>query len=171
MGLSGELGSVMTMPLELAATALSNRRRISSEAGRPELRSYGVREECVSNTRILQPHESTGYAASPNAADVKGSPFRGTYSEENWQNHERRTQKNGLRTAATALRLRRPGAHHRRADHAPPPRKAPQHLRDEPERGPGPAPRGRPRHPRGAPGQHRLHPRGHPQGREEQRRR
>src|ERR671917_217968 len=34
MGLSGIFGSVMTMPLELAATARSSRRRISSEAGR-----------------------------------------------------------------------------------------------------------------------------------------
>ncbi len=73
----------MTMPLELAATALSSKRRISSEAGRLGSPSYGVREECVSNIRILQPCLATGYAHAPAVSHVKGSPFRGMYSEEN----------------------------------------------------------------------------------------
>src|SRR5215217_3498839 len=83
MGSSGDLGSVMTIPLELAATALSSRRLISSEAARLRSGSCVAREECAFNIRILQPRTSTGYAYVPADTDVNGSPFRGMYSEEN----------------------------------------------------------------------------------------
>src|ERR671921_2038008 len=108
MGSSGALGSVMTMPLELAATARSSRRRISSEAICPGSRSNAAGEDLAFNTPILQPYRPAGCAPAPTNTDVKGSPFRGMYCEENAV-HERRAQ-NGLRAAATALRLRRPGA-------------------------------------------------------------
>src|ERR687898_981591 len=68
MGLSGTFGSVMTIPLELAATARSSRRRISSEAGRSGSLPPRVREEEVSNPRILQP------CATPHPRTTKGSP-------------------------------------------------------------------------------------------------
>src|SRR5688572_16111405 len=68
MGLSGIFGSVMTMPLELAATARSSRRRISSEAGRSGSLPPRVREEEVSNPRILQP------CATPYPRTTKESP-------------------------------------------------------------------------------------------------
>src|SRR5215217_8428609 len=156
MGSSGDLGSVITMPLELAATALSRRRRISSEAGRLGSCSYRVREDCAFNISILQPRASTGYAFDPNVSDVKGSPFQGMYSEETERKLREEQAENGLRASTTALRLRCPGTRHRRTDHAPPPRKAPQHLRHQPKRSHRQAPRGRPRQPRGAPRQHRL---------------
>src|SRR5215207_9497826 len=74
MGSSGAFGSVMTMPLELAATARSSRRRISSEAGRPGSLPRLAREEEVSNPRILQlPLLHTRYArgTARSPADVK----------------------------------------------------------------------------------------------------
>ncbi|CAA9465702.1 MAG: Superoxide dismutase [Mn], partial [uncultured Rubrobacteraceae bacterium] len=77
----------------------------------------------------------------------------------------------GIRAAAAPLRLRRPGAHDRRADHAPPPREAPQHLRDQPQRRPGEAPRGRPRQHRGAHRKPGLRARRHKDRGQEQRRR
>ena len=86
MGSSGALGSVMTMPLELAATALSSRRRISSEACCPGSLSNVVREECAFNNRILQRYVPTSFASSPNGTDVKGSPHKGMYSEEKVRN-------------------------------------------------------------------------------------
>ena len=55
MGLSGTFESVMTMPLELAATARPSSRRISSEAGRSGSPPRWVCEEEVSNPHILQP--------------------------------------------------------------------------------------------------------------------
>src|SRR5215204_531205 len=54
MGSSGAFGSVMTMPFELAATARSSRRRISSEGGSPGSRPCRVREEEISKDPILQ---------------------------------------------------------------------------------------------------------------------
>jgi hypothetical protein len=62
----------MTMPFELAATARSSRRRISSEAGRSGSPPRRVREEEVSNSRILQP--ST--APHPACEDDQGISFR-----------------------------------------------------------------------------------------------
>jgi hypothetical protein len=70
MGLSGSFGSVMTMPFELAATARSNRRRISSEAGRSGSPLRQVREEEVSNLPILQPSTTP----DPACEDDEGSP-------------------------------------------------------------------------------------------------
>src|SRR3712207_5849194 len=56
MGSSGTFGSVMTMPFELAATARSSRRRISSEAGRfGSLPRLACEEEVSKSPRILQP--------------------------------------------------------------------------------------------------------------------
>ena len=40
-----------------------------------------------------------------------------------------------VHAAGAVLRLRRPRAHHQRPDHGDPPQQAPQHLRDEPQRG------------------------------------
>src|SRR5918998_5552404 len=80
MGLSGSFGSVMTMPFELAATARSNRRRISSEAARSGSPPRLVCEEEVSNLRILQPSTTPDplvkVAAQP-PHDVKSPQFRG----------------------------------------------------------------------------------------------
>src|SRR5215210_6579609 len=80
MGLSGTLGSVMTMPLELAATARPSSRRSSSEADRSGSPPRWVCEEEVSNPRILQPSATPhpaceGARGSP--SDVKSPRIRG----------------------------------------------------------------------------------------------
>src|SRR5215208_6998747 len=80
MGLSGIFGSVMTMPLELAATARSSRRRISSEAGRSGFPPRRVREEEVSNPRILQPslpRTQRARTTKESPPDVKSPRIRG----------------------------------------------------------------------------------------------
>src|SRR5215204_4661052 len=86
MGSSGSLGSVMTIPLELAATARSSRRRISSEAGRSGFTPRRACEEELSNNPILQmPPASHPLAVGTlhsGAHNVKGPPFQGRYSEE-----------------------------------------------------------------------------------------
>src|SRR5215211_2947895 len=98
MGSSGALGSVITMPLELAATARSSRRRISSEASRPGSLSYAAPEERVFNTRILQPYGPTSYAPLPPIPTLKVRLFGVCTARRTHAIHERRAQ-NGLRAA------------------------------------------------------------------------
>src|SRR5687768_6644088 len=174
MGLSGIFGSVMTMPLELAATARSSRRRISSEAGRSGSPPRRVREEEVSNPRILQP-SATPHPACEDDQGISSrrqEPANSGYNTvgKGKPDHERRND-SGIRATTVALRLRCLGAHYRRTDNAPPPRKTPQYLCDQSRWRSGEASRGRPGFPRGASRQPGSGPRRYKNGGEKQRRR